>query len=307
MRQAALARRARQAGLDRLDDARRPVAGDQQGIAQAAGAHVLKEGRDRLPVLLRARHQVQQHLAPLGGEAPGGQDRLPALPGTQPLGDAVDEEIGDVVLAEIPLDEVLVVRPQPLAQLRDRRARQQQAAPLVPEGLLDVAHRKPARQKLHRQVLQLLAMAFEVIGDHRAPGLVTPGNLRNRVLDHALSRLEPRRAAAVAIAPARRRAVLVIVPAQNFALLRLQGLLRDQLGGQPDQLAARIGRHQPTLDQLTQGFTGPFGCWYSPFHGVPPLIEPGPAQVRLENAHLKGCTPAEFSSNFRTSPHVGGQ
>ena len=65
MRQAALAGRAREAGLDRLDDARRAVGDDQQRVAEPAGAHVLEEGGDRLGVLLGARHQVQQHPAPV--------------------------------------------------------------------------------------------------------------------------------------------------------------------------------------------------------------------------------------------------
>ena len=44
VRQAALAGRAREAGLDRLDDARRAVGDDQQRVAEPAGAHVLEEG-----------------------------------------------------------------------------------------------------------------------------------------------------------------------------------------------------------------------------------------------------------------------
>ena len=80
---------------------------------------------------------------------------MPApLSGPDALGDPVDKEIGDFVLAEIPLAELLVIGPQPLAQLRDRRAREQERARLVSEGVLDVAHRKPPSQKLHRQVLQ---------------------------------------------------------------------------------------------------------------------------------------------------------
>jgi hypothetical protein len=32
------------------------------------------------------------------------------------------------------------------------------------------------------------------------------------------------------------------------------------------------------------------------------LFEPEPTQLRLDKPHLKGCTPTQFSSNFRTSP-----
>jgi len=52
VRQAALAGRAREADLDRLDHARRPIADHQERVAQAEVAHVLEERRDRLNVLL---------------------------------------------------------------------------------------------------------------------------------------------------------------------------------------------------------------------------------------------------------------
>ena len=55
MGEAALARRSREAGLDRLDDARRTVRDHQQRIAEAAPAHVLEEGAHRLSILLGAR------------------------------------------------------------------------------------------------------------------------------------------------------------------------------------------------------------------------------------------------------------
>jgi hypothetical protein len=42
--------------------------------------------------------------------------------GPEPLGDAVDEEVDDVVLAQITGGEFLVIGPQPFTQLRDRRA-----------------------------------------------------------------------------------------------------------------------------------------------------------------------------------------
>jgi len=52
--QTALAGRAREAALDRLDDARCPVRDHQQRIAQTSRTHVLQEGRHRLGVLLPA-------------------------------------------------------------------------------------------------------------------------------------------------------------------------------------------------------------------------------------------------------------
>jgi hypothetical protein len=55
------------------------------------------------------------------GKAPGGEDRLALLARPDALGDAVDEQIGDVVFREIAAGELLVVRPQPFADLGHRR------------------------------------------------------------------------------------------------------------------------------------------------------------------------------------------
>src|SRR4051812_13517180 len=50
----ALSRRAREALLDRSDDARSAVRDHEQRIAEATAAHVLEEGPNRLGVLLPA-------------------------------------------------------------------------------------------------------------------------------------------------------------------------------------------------------------------------------------------------------------
>ena len=50
---------------------------------------------------------------------------------TQPLGNAVNEQIGDLVFAQVALGEGLVILPQPLPKLRYRRLRQQQSAVLI--------------------------------------------------------------------------------------------------------------------------------------------------------------------------------
>jgi hypothetical protein len=59
---------------------------------------------------------MQEHPGAGGGVAPGRQHRLAPLAGTDALGDAVDEQIGDVVLAQVAGGELLVVGPEPLAQ-----------------------------------------------------------------------------------------------------------------------------------------------------------------------------------------------
>src|SRR5512132_905355 len=93
--------------------------------------------------------------------APCRQHRLAPLPRTQPFGDPVDEQVGDVVFGEIPARKLLVVRPQARADLRDRGARQQESSALVAERVLDVAHRKAAGEELDGQVLQGLRLPLQ--------------------------------------------------------------------------------------------------------------------------------------------------
>ena len=89
VKQAALALRAREAGLDRLDDAGRAVAVHQQRVAEAVAPH-LEEGGNRLIILLRSRHEVEKKLSSFAGRATGGQNRLAPLARADPLRDAVD-------------------------------------------------------------------------------------------------------------------------------------------------------------------------------------------------------------------------
>ena len=301
MRQAALALRAREAGLDRLDDARRAVQDHEQRIAQAAGAHVLEERAHRLGVLLGAGHQMQENPGAGAREAPGRQHGLAPLPGPKPLRDPVDEQINDVVFAQIAGDEVLVVRPQPLAQLGYRRPGQQQPPRPVLEGVLDVAYRKPTRQHLDRQILQRLAVALQMPAQLRAERLGRAGNLRRRIADEALRRLETTLANAIAIALASHLPVLVIISAKCVANLRLKTFLDDQARRQPHQFAAPRLRRQTSLDQVSKPFSRPFTPWYPSRHGGASFH--GPANARPVEIHTsKGCTSSKFPSKSRTSP-----
>jgi hypothetical protein len=84
-------------------------------------------------------HQVEEDLAAVEGEAPGGQHRLAPLARPDPLGDPIDEQVRDLVLGEIAALEGLIILPELLADLGDRGLREQQPAGLVFEGVLDVA------------------------------------------------------------------------------------------------------------------------------------------------------------------------
>ena len=60
---------------------------------------------------------MQQDALARRGEAPGRHGRLAPLAGADALGDAVDEEVDDLVLAEVAGREVLIVAPELLAEL----------------------------------------------------------------------------------------------------------------------------------------------------------------------------------------------
>ncbi len=73
-----------------------------------------RKSRDRLAVLLRARHRARQDLPAFAGHAPGGRNRLAPPARADPLRDAADERAGDVAAARAAAGERLAVLPQPL-------------------------------------------------------------------------------------------------------------------------------------------------------------------------------------------------
>jgi len=57
----------------------------------------------------------------------------------QPLGDPVDEQVGDLELRQIAARKRLVLRPQPLRDLANRCPAQQRLAGIIGKQRLDVA------------------------------------------------------------------------------------------------------------------------------------------------------------------------
>src|SRR5215831_8980261 len=125
VRQAALPSRAREAFLNRPDDAWCPVAGHQDRIAKPASAHVLKERAYRLGVLRLTTKKMQKDLLPIPPDPPGGDHWLARAAGPQPLGNAVNKQVDDVELRQIAAREGLIFLPQPLRDLAYRRAAHQ--------------------------------------------------------------------------------------------------------------------------------------------------------------------------------------
>ena len=110
-------------------------------------------------ILLGPRRQVQQRLFAVRQNAPGRQHGLARPAQMQPLGNAIDKQVGDREFRQITAGKRLVLRPQPLGDLAHRGAAQQAAAIDIGKHRLNVARRQPARVHLHRQSLQLLGAA----------------------------------------------------------------------------------------------------------------------------------------------------
>src|SRR5205814_2699548 len=99
------------------------------GACSAACTRGLKSGQISSGTL--AAKFRMRCAAALNRIAPGRQYWLALGARTQPLGNAVNEQIGDLVFAQVALGEGLVILPQPLPKLRYRRLRQQQPAALI--------------------------------------------------------------------------------------------------------------------------------------------------------------------------------
>ena len=123
-----------------------------------------------------------------------------------------------VLISRFPVD---LVAGDLLSQVSLRRAIPEgaTAAFLVLEGILDVAHRTTPRQHLDGQILQRLAVALQMGPQLGAKGRGPAGNLRRRIVDEALGRLQTPLARAVAITAAGLRPMLVVVTIQSIALV----------------------------------------------------------------------------------------
>jgi hypothetical protein len=111
---------------------------------QAPPYHVPQKPYPALLGLLAPERQVQQHLAPIGGDAPGSEYPFLRPVAPQALVDGVQEQLLRLYAREVPLAELPVVLPEPVGDLRDRRSGDHQfPADLVPKALFDVPGGKP--------------------------------------------------------------------------------------------------------------------------------------------------------------------
>ena len=219
----------------------------------------------------------------------------------QPLGNPVDKQIGDLEFRQIAAGERLILRPQPLGDLADRRAAQQAAAIGVGKHRLDVARRQPAGIHLHRQGFQLLGAALHHLANARAKRLAAVGDLWGAVRDGALCALHPARPVAVAISGAGRRSAGVVIAPERVPGFAFQRFLDDQPRRQSHQLRASIPHLTATLHQCLQLLACSVGCGY-PLHWGAPSSRPVAKPDLVGFAYQARVHPNPFSSKLRTSP-----
>src|SRR5262249_2154283 len=88
-------------------------------------------------------------------------------------------------------------------------------AVLVLERIFDVAHRKPARQHLDRQILKPLRVTLEMLPNGRTKRLIPAGNLWRRIFHQPLCRPQPSRAISIPVALAGLRVMLVVLASDH--------------------------------------------------------------------------------------------
>ena len=154
----------------------------------------------------------QKRFTSVLADPPGGQNRFSPLARTQPLGDAVDEQVGDRVLGEIALAEVFVLGPQLLGDLAHRRPRQKPPVGLVGEGVLDVARRQAPRVEFDRKPFEFPRAPRKRRPHVRHEWLRRVPDLRSRIVHSALRCLDLARSITVAIASFAVLAALVTFP-----------------------------------------------------------------------------------------------
>jgi len=163
-----------------------------------------------------------------------------ARPVTEPLGDAVDEQVEELMLREVPGRERLVLLPESLGHFAHGRPREERPAVLIGERRLDVAGREPAGVHLDGQPFQLLGAPGESFTDPGPVWLPQVRHLRRRVLDRSLGALQPPPPIAVSIPGALPVAAVVIRPTEPVLHLGLEHFLDELAHAEAYQVGADV-------------------------------------------------------------------
>ena len=197
---------------------------------------------------------------------------------------------------------IFVRRRSSLGHLAHRGATQHAPAARVAKGGLNVAGAQPAGVHLQRQLFELGSPARQPRAHARHERLGTIGDLRHAVLDRALRRAQAAPPVPIAIAGARRRAVLVVPAPHRLGDLGLQRFLHDLPHGELDQFAPRVALSDALGQQLVELLACPLRGRYSRLHGdASSCRRCHPATLGFGSK--QECIPVSLSSNCRTSPN----
>ena len=98
-----------------------------------------------------------------------------------------------------------------------------------------LAHREALSQEHRRQALKCLVVALQALPELRAERFLTTGELWCRVVYNRFRRMQTTHGHIVAPALPRRRAMLVVLSAEDVPALALQRFLDEQSGRQRHQ------------------------------------------------------------------------
>src|SRR5262245_42672852 len=137
----------------------------------------------------------------------------------QTLGDSMDKQIRDLVLAQVPLRERPIILPSrsPNTAVFDNNNRP--FSSLKASSMSRAESRAPASQSPDPQAP---AYDLAMLPNGRAKRFIPPGNLGRRIFHQPLGRFQPSRAIPIPVALAPLRTVLVVLSSKRVARPRLQ-------------------------------------------------------------------------------------
>ena len=254
--------------LDRGDETGSAVGDHQQRMAQTASDHAVEEAGPGVGGLRRPRLQAHQHGTTFGGHTPRGQHRLG--PGAVVIAEmaAVQEQVLEVDVGQLPVLPGVELGLDRLAHPAHRRLRQGGlGAQRVGQGGLDVAHRQAPHEPGDHQGLQGVGATHAHTQQPRREGLVGASQLRTVNGDRTGRGLDRRRAVPVTTADPGSLAMGIALPAQELGDLRLDGGLHQQAHTEAGHLLQDLAKVTVRSEQIIDVGADALQRRYSCGHG----------------------------------------